>query len=62
MVSTTGEQWAYFELDADLVPQPVPAPPEAVRASVERIAENCEPSICSVLFMGGAGGSLRAGG
>ena len=32
-----------------------------MRASAERIAENCEPSVCSVLFMGGAGGSLRAG-
>jgi hypothetical protein len=28
---------------------------------VERIAENCEPALCTVLFMGGAGGSLRAG-
>ena len=60
MVSTTGEQWAYFELDADLVPRAAEAP-EAVKASAERIAENCEPSVCSVLFMGGAGGSLRAG-
>jgi hypothetical protein len=60
MISTTGEQWAYFELDADLVPQPK-EPPAAVLLSAERIAENCEPSICSVLFMGGAGGSLRAG-
>jgi hypothetical protein len=60
MVSTTGEQWAYYELDDDLKPVPVAAPPE-VRASAERIAENCEPSICSVIFMGGAGGSLRAG-
>ncbi len=60
MVSTTGEQSAYFELDADLVPQPVAMPP-ALRASAELIAENCEPSVCSVLFMGGAGGSLRAG-
>ncbi len=60
MVSTTGEHWAYFELDAGLVPRPaVPAP--EVRATAERIAENCEPSVCSVLFMGGAGGSLRAG-
>jgi hypothetical protein len=60
MVSTTGEQYAYYELDADLVPQPRPLPP-ALQASVARIAENCEPSLCSVLFMGGAGGSLRAG-
>ena len=35
--------------------------PGAIRAVVERIAENCEPALCSVLFMGGAGGSLRAG-
>ncbi|WP_322866664.1 6-hydroxynicotinate reductase [Aquicoccus sp. G2-2] len=60
MVSTTGEQWAYFELDDELVPRPA-EPSEAVRGSAERIAENCEPSMCSVLFMGGAGGSLRAG-
>ena len=60
MVSTTGEQFAYFELDADLVPQAKPIP-SVLKASVELIAENCEPSVCSVLFMGGAGGSLRAG-
>ena len=60
MVSTTGEQWAYYELDADLVPRPA-TPPAAVTASAALIAENCEPSLCSVLFMGGAGGSLRAG-
>lgn len=60
MVSTTGEQHAYFVLDDSL--QPVVHPlPEALRESVERIAENCEPALCSVLFMGGAGGSLRAG-
>ena len=60
MVSTTGEQYGYYELDADLVPQKkdVPGP---LKASAELIAENCEPSVCSVLFMGGAGGSLRAG-
>jgi 6-hydroxynicotinate reductase len=29
--------------------------------SVERIHENCEPALCTVLFMAGAGGSLRAG-
>jgi len=32
-----------------------------VRAIVERIGENCEPSLATVLFLGGAGGSLRAG-
>jgi hypothetical protein len=60
MVSTTGEQFAYFELDDGL--RLVAAElPEALKESVERIAENCEPAMCSVLFMGGAGGSLRAG-
>ncbi|EDP66552.1 hypothetical protein BAL199_15863 [alpha proteobacterium BAL199] len=60
MVSTTGEDSAYFELDGDLrpVPMPMPAPLQVV---VDRIAENCEPALCTVLFMGGAGGSLRAG-
>ncbi len=60
MVSTTGEQWAYFELDDTLTPRPAD-PPAAVAASAALIAENCEPSLCSVLFMGGAGGSLRSG-
>ena len=60
MVSTTGEQWGYYELDENRVPVRADLP-EALRLSVERIAENCEPSVTSVLFMGGAGGSLRAG-
>ncbi|NOR29977.1 MAG: 6-hydroxynicotinate reductase [Sulfitobacter sp.] len=60
MISTTGEQWAYFILDDDLEPQPADITPELLTVA-ERIAENCEPSLCSVLFMGGAGGSLRAG-
>ncbi len=60
MVSTTGEQFAYYELDETL--QPVQCDmPERLKASVERIGENCEPALCTVLFMGGAGGSLRAG-
>ncbi len=60
MVSTTGEQFAYYELDEDLKPVKQPMP-ERLIPSVERIEENCEPAMCSVLFMGGAGGSLRAG-
>ena len=60
MVSTTGEHSAWFELDKDLKPQPA-AMPAPVRHVVERIAENCEPALCTVLFMAGAGGSLRAG-
>lgn len=60
MISTTGEQWAYYVLDDDLVPQQAEITPPLLKVA-ERIAENCEPSMCSVLFMGGAGGSLRAG-
>jgi hypothetical protein len=60
MVSTTGEHYAYFELDASLRPVEKELPP-TLRKSVERIRENCEPALCTVLFMGGAGGSLRAG-
>ena len=60
MISTTGEQWAYFTLDDDLIPQPAKITPELLVVA-DRLAENCEPSLCSVLFMGGAGGSLRAG-
>jgi hypothetical protein len=60
MVSTTGEHSAYFVLDAALHPQPASMPCALSRA-VERIAENCEPALASVLFVGGAGGSLRAG-
>jgi hypothetical protein len=60
MVSTTGEQHAYYELDEALTPVQRDLPVALVE-SVERIKENCEPALCTVLFMGGAGGSLRAG-
>jgi hypothetical protein len=60
MVSTTGEQFAYYELDDELKPQKKDMP-ERLMKSVRLIEENCEPALCTVLFMGGAGGSLRAG-
>jgi len=60
MVSTTGEHAAWYVLDDALVPQPA-AMPAAIQAVVDRIGENCEPSLTTVLFLGGAGGSLRAG-
>ena len=60
MVSTTGEDAEYFVLDETLVPRRAPMP-AAVRKVVERIGENCEPALATVLFVGGAGGSLRAG-
>jgi hypothetical protein len=58
--STTGDHALYCVLDETLTPRPAEMPP-TVRAVVERIGENCEPSLCTVLFMAGAGGSLRAG-
>ncbi len=60
MVSTTGEHAAWFVLDEALLPRAAPMP-GPVAAAVARIGENCEPALCSVLFMAGAGGSLRAG-
>lgn len=60
MVSTTGEQFAYFELNDQLEPVAKTIPAELL-PSVQLIEENCEPSLCSVLFMCGAGGSLRSG-
>jgi hypothetical protein len=60
MVSTTGEHAAYYELDDALHPVEKPLP-EPLALSVARIRENCEPALCTVLFMAGAGGSLRAG-
>lgn len=60
MVSTTGDDAEFFVLDQQLIPQKATMP-EAVRKVVERIGENCEPALSSVLYVGGAGGSLRAG-
>ena len=60
MTSTTGEHASWYVLDHELKPVEHSMPTE-VRSIVERIGENCEPSLCTVLFLGGAGGSLRAG-
>lgn len=60
LTSTTGEDALYCVLDENFVPRPAEMP-DAVRQVVQRIGENCEPSLCTVLFMAGAGGSLRAG-
>jgi len=60
LVSTTGEDAAFFVLDQKL--KLVPAEmPEPVQRVVDRIGENCEPALTTILFLAGAGGSLRAG-
>jgi hypothetical protein len=60
LVSTTGEEYAFYILDQDLRPVRKDLP-QNLKQVVELIDENCEPSLCTVLFVGGAGGSLRAG-
>jgi len=60
MVSTTGQDAGYYVLDDNLRPTEADMPAEIAKV-VKRIGENCEPALTSVLFMAGAGGSLRAG-
>ena len=60
MVSTTGENYSYYELDNELIPKKKKLPAN-LKSSVELIEENCEPALCTVMFVGGAGGSLRSG-
>jgi hypothetical protein len=60
MVSTTGEHAGYYVLNDALEPVMLPMP-AALQTSVDLIAQNCEPALCTVLFMCGAGGSLRSG-
>jgi len=60
MLSTNGENFAYFTLDDRLTPVTAPLPDD-LQESVDRIRENCEPALCTVLFVAGAGGSLRSG-
>ena len=60
MTSTTGEHASWYRLNEDLQPVQEEMPAQ-VSKIVDRIGENCEPSMVSVLFLGGAGGSLRAG-
>ena len=60
LTSTTGEDALYCVLDDNLQPV-IEDMPASVASVVDRIGENCEPSLATVLFMAGAGGSLRAG-
>ena len=60
MTTTTGEDSTYYVLDDALTPVQQPIP-DALQHIVDRIGENCEPALCTVLFQAGAGGSLRAG-
>ena len=61
MVSTTGRALCVLRTGRRLFSQKRKNCPCELQESVARIKENCEPALCTVLFMGGAGGSLRAG-
>lgn len=60
VTETTGERAAMFRLGKDGKFEQVDLTPKAKRA-VDMIASNCEPSRVSATFVGGAGGSARAG-
>lgn len=60
ITETTGQKASMFELQEDGALKEVPLGAAAQRA-VEAISASCEPSLVSALYMGGAGGSARAG-
>ena len=60
VTETTGTKAAYFVLQRDGSLKRVPLSPKA-KATLKAIEEACEPSRVSALFMGGTGGSARAG-
>lgn len=60
MTNTTGDACAYYVLDDELRPVQTAIPTE-VQATVQQISDNCEKALCSVVFVAGAGGSLRSG-
>jgi hypothetical protein len=60
VTETTGERAFMFVVEEKGHLKEVPLSEEARRA-VEEIAASCEPSRVSALYMGGAGGSARAG-
>ena len=60
ITETTAERAGMFQLGEDGKFVPIELTPEA-KMAVEMIASNCQPSRVSAMFIGGAGGSARAG-
>lgn len=60
ITETTGQNAALFELDAKGVFQPIDLTP-AAREAVAAIAESCEASRVSAVYVAGVGGSARGG-
>ena len=61
MVSTTGEHAPWYVLDDALVPRPAAMPDGGARRWSSASARTASRRSRTVLFLGGAGGSLRAG-
>ncbi len=57
---TTGQQAAMYQLTDTGVLAPMPLS-DAAQEALEAIRQSCEPSLVSAVYMGGAGGSARAG-
>ena len=60
ITETTGQKACMFELVNDGSLQEIPVSERAKKA-LEAISSSCEPSLVSAIYMGGAGGSARAG-
>jgi len=60
ITETTGQQAAMFQLNDHNMFESIPITQPA-REAVDAIAETCQPSTVSALYVGGAGGSARAG-
>jgi NAD-dependent dihydropyrimidine dehydrogenase PreA subunit len=60
VTETTGKNAAMFELQKDGSLKEIPLSDASAKV-LEAISSSCEPSLVSALYMGGAGGSARAG-
>lgn len=60
IAETTGRKAAMFQVQEDMTLKEIPLS-AAAREAVNAISSSCEPSLVSALYMGGAGGSARAG-
>ena len=60
VTETTGQKAGLLEVQADGTVREVPMTPE-VQCIVDFIAENCEDARVSAMYVGGTGGSARAG-
>ena len=60
ITETTGQYAALFRLGADGLLHEIALTPQVEKA-LEAISSSCEPSLVSGIYMGGAGGSARAG-